>query len=304
MKVLDFGLAKALDPDERRRSGDAMQSPTLTARATQMGVILGTAAYMAPEQAKGRAVDKRADIWAFGVVLYEMLTGRRAFDGDDISTTMAAVLMREPDTDRACRRRRRRACAALIARCLVKDPKQRLRDIGDARLMLDDEAEEQGADGRRRAGRHTRPFPARLLAPTRSCSSLSPAAIAAVVRSRVTQDRGRLRTCRSCCRQGAGDDGAGDFTGRQDDRLCGRPHEGNVAAVPARDRFVRGSRDRLEQRAQGPFFSPDGRSVAFFAGGKLWRAAVAGGAPTAIATASRPGAAPGARDGTIVYVPR
>jgi serine/threonine protein kinase len=97
VKVLDFGLAKAAAGPEGSSSGaDAMNSPTLTARATQMGMIIGTAAYMAPEQAKGRPVDKRADIWAFGVVLYEMLTGRRAFEGEDVSTTLAAVLMRDP----------------------------------------------------------------------------------------------------------------------------------------------------------------------------------------------------------------
>jgi eukaryotic-like serine/threonine-protein kinase len=91
VKVLDFGLAKALDPTTTSGS-DAMHSPTLTARATQMGTIIGTAAYMAPEQARGKAVDRRADIWAFGVVVYEMLSGRRAFDGEDISVTLANVI--------------------------------------------------------------------------------------------------------------------------------------------------------------------------------------------------------------------
>ena len=88
VKVLDFGLAKALDP---RPTGDPSQSPTLTAAATQMGVIMGTAAYMSPEQARGKPVDKRADIWPFGVVLYEMLTGKRVFEGEDVSLTLAEV---------------------------------------------------------------------------------------------------------------------------------------------------------------------------------------------------------------------
>src|SRR5688500_4709644 len=137
VKVLDFGLAKALATDGSGASADAMHSPTLTARATQMGMIIGTAAYMAPEQAKGKAVDRRADIWAFGVVLYEMLTGRRAFEGDDISTTLAAVLMREPEwtalpvaVPAAVRR--------LLRRCVEKDPRKRLSAIGDARLELGD----------------------------------------------------------------------------------------------------------------------------------------------------------------------
>ncbi len=94
VKVLDFGLAKALDPNP---DADPSQSPTLTAAATQRGVIMGTAAYMSPEQARGKPVDKRADIWSFGVVLYEMLTGCRAFSGQDVSHTLAAVLMKEID---------------------------------------------------------------------------------------------------------------------------------------------------------------------------------------------------------------
>ena len=94
VKVLDFGLAKAFDPTSPS-SADAMNSPTLTARATQLGMILGTAAYMAPEQAKGKSVDMRADIWAFGVVVYEMLTGRRLFAAEDVSETLAAILTRD-----------------------------------------------------------------------------------------------------------------------------------------------------------------------------------------------------------------
>ena len=139
VKVLDFGLAKALDP-MLSASGDpspaAMNSPTLTARATQLGVILGTAAYMAPEQAKGRPVDRRADIWAFGVVLFEMLTGRRGFDAEDISETLAAVLTREVDWT-ALPPATPSRLRALLRDCLVRDPKQRLRDIGDARRAID-----------------------------------------------------------------------------------------------------------------------------------------------------------------------
>ena len=109
VKVLDFGLAKAVDPSGAS-SNDAMHSPTLTARATQMGMIIGTAAYMAPEQARGKAVDRRADIWAFGIVLYEMLTGRRAFAGDEISDVLAAVLDARSGPVGAARRRRRPPC--------------------------------------------------------------------------------------------------------------------------------------------------------------------------------------------------
>ena len=96
VKVSDFGLAKALDPNPE---GDPSQSPTLTAAATQMGVIMGTAAYMSPEQARGNPVDKRTDIWAFGCVFYEMLTGTKPFPGDDVSQTLARVIDRDPDWD-------------------------------------------------------------------------------------------------------------------------------------------------------------------------------------------------------------
>jgi serine/threonine protein kinase/Tol biopolymer transport system component len=136
VKVLDFGLAKALGPEHAAASVDAMNSPALTAQATQLGIILGTAAYIAPEQAKGKPVDRRADIWAFGVVLYEMLTGQRGYDAEDVSGTLAAVLTRDVNwnalpTDVPPR------LLALLRDCLVRDPKQRLRDIGEARRVLD-----------------------------------------------------------------------------------------------------------------------------------------------------------------------
>ena len=132
VKVLDFGLAKAL---EGVPGSDPSQSPTLTAAATQMGVIMGTAAYMAPVQAKGKVADKRADVWAFGVVLYEMLTGRRAFEGGDISEVMAGVIKSEPDWD-ALPTALPPALVTYLRRCLQKNPRERIRDIGDVRLAL------------------------------------------------------------------------------------------------------------------------------------------------------------------------
>jgi Tol biopolymer transport system component len=136
VKVLDFGLAKALSPEDAASSADAMNSPTLTAQATQLGVILGTAAYVAPEQAKGKQVDRRADIWAFGVVLYEMLAGQRGYLAEDVSDTLAAVLTRDVDW-KALPPDVPPRLVALLHDCLVRDPRQRLRDIGDARRVLD-----------------------------------------------------------------------------------------------------------------------------------------------------------------------
>ena len=132
VKVLDFGLAKALDTTPE---GDPSQSPTLTAAATQMGVIMGTAAYMSPEQARGKPVDRRADIWAFGCVLFEMLTGLRPFQGEDVSLTLAAVMTFEPDLALLPETLSPTLKTYLI-RCLAKDPKERLRDIGDVRLAM------------------------------------------------------------------------------------------------------------------------------------------------------------------------
>ena len=130
VKVLDFGLAKALDPNPE---GDPSQSPTLTVAATQMGVIMGTATYMSPEQARGQPVDKRADIWAFGVVLYEMVTGRRPFEGRTVSDTLASVLAREPDLETLPTAVRR-----LLRRCFEKEPRKRLRDIAEGLLQLEE----------------------------------------------------------------------------------------------------------------------------------------------------------------------
>ena len=133
VKVLDFGLAKALDPAP---DVDPSQSPTLTAAATQMGVIMGTAAYMSPEQASGDTVDKRSDIWSFGVVVFEMLTGRRAFDGEDVSATLARVIEREPDWD-LLPDGLPPILEAFVRQCLSKERTRRMRDIGDVQLALD-----------------------------------------------------------------------------------------------------------------------------------------------------------------------
>jgi Tol biopolymer transport system component len=136
-KILDFGLAKAYEGDTGAAEGGVSQSPTISRQMTEAGMILGTAAYMSPEQARGKPVDKRADIWAFGVVLFEMLTGRRLFSGETVSDTLAAVLTRDPDwatlpssTPPGVRR--------VLKRCLARDPTMRLRDIGDVYPDLDE----------------------------------------------------------------------------------------------------------------------------------------------------------------------
>jgi serine/threonine protein kinase len=148
VKVLDFGLAKAWSGDASGApsSSDLSQSPTLAHTGTAAGLILGTAAYMSPEQARGKAVDKRADVWAFGVLLYEMLAGRRLFEGETVSDVLASVLAREIDWS-PLPPRVPPAVRGLLSRCLERDPRQRLRDIGDARHEL----QERGARGQAEA---------------------------------------------------------------------------------------------------------------------------------------------------------
>lgn len=135
VKLLDFGLAKALE--DSPAVGHISTSPTISMAATQAGIILGTAAYMSPEQARGKAVDKRTDIWAFGCVLYEMLAGKSAFGGETVSDTLAAVIKEQPSWDRL-RGDVPPAIRQLLRRCLEKDPKQRLHDIGDARIAIEE----------------------------------------------------------------------------------------------------------------------------------------------------------------------
>src|SRR5207249_1357252 len=144
VKVHDFGLAKAFDTELRNPSSDPANSPTLTISTTRAGMILGTAGYMSPEQARGLPVDKRADIWAYGVVLYEMLTGREMFSGETVSDALAAVLKTDvdwsalpPETPMSIRR--------LLRRCLERDRKKRLRDIGDALAEIDEAPETAAA---------------------------------------------------------------------------------------------------------------------------------------------------------------
>ena len=200
VKVLDFGLAKALEKATGGGDGrDPGMSPTITSLGTVAGVVLGTAAYMSPEQARGKPVDKRADIWAFGCVLFELLTGRRPFDGETISDTLAAVLARDADwtllpsgTPEKVR--------DLLQRCLEKDPKRRLRDVGDARLELEEALAARTASGRVRvagerpvAERPRRSRAAAMLAMVAIAGALAGAAVAAwTMAQRGTESAGRV----------------------------------------------------------------------------------------------------------------
>jgi serine/threonine protein kinase len=143
LKLLDFGLAKAIE-DPGGPAGDPSNSPTLTLGATRVGVIMGTAAYMSPEQASGRIADRRSDIWSFGAVLYEMLSGKQAFAGESVSDTLASVLKLDPDWD-ALPAATPAAIRKLVRRCLTKDRKRRLQAIGEARIVLETLGEQDAA---------------------------------------------------------------------------------------------------------------------------------------------------------------
>jgi len=189
VKLLDFGLAKIFEGEAAGGSSPSLtHSPTLTGRATAIGVILGTAACMPPEQARGKTLDKRTDIWAFGCVLYEMLTGRRLFHGEDVSETLAAVLRADPDWN-ALPAGTAPAVRRLLHRCLERDPRRRLRHIGDASIEIDEAMAGPSSEGRVSASAAVAPLrvwqrPSALLAGALLLAGLSGAAARAALRVR------------------------------------------------------------------------------------------------------------------------
>jgi len=300
-KILDFGLAKALGADSQSSSSALANSPTLTARATELGVILGTAAYMAPEQAKGRAVDRRADVWAFGVVLYEMLTGRRAFGGDDVTEVMAAVIRDTPDL-KALPLGTPPAVKRLLRRCLEKDPKKRLRDMGDVGVELDDAISTPGVDEAGPAAGAT--------APTRRSPMVMVAAAAAlvvtaslatwalvqppVVDHPVTRFIVDLPQGQQISSLGL----ANVALSRDGRRLAYRADGG----IWVRDLDQMKAREVAKAIGSGVWFSFDGEMVLYYTNQTgLWKVPVSGGPSLPIATTGQVVGADWGEDGTIVY---
>jgi serine/threonine-protein kinase len=310
VKILDFGLAKALEGETTQEA--SQNSPTLSAAATRAGVLLGTAAYMSPEQARGKRVDRRADIWAFGCVLYEMLTGRRAFSGETTSDILASVIRAEPDWSFLPASVPARI-HELLRRCLQKDPKQRLQAIGDARITIQE---------------------------TLSGSSISEG-VAGIMLPQVAR-RGMLWAVLTvgllvgAISTGfivrrtptAGPVGRFAFTfpspGEAAAATAGMPLSDFPAVAISPDgteiAYMAGHAqttqiflrllDRLESQplagtdnATSPFFSPDGQWVGFFADGKLKKVSIHGGDPTTLCDTAINRNGTWGPDNTIIFAP-
>ena len=295
VKVLDFGLAKAISDEP---SPDPAQSPTVALTGTAYGVILGTAAYMSPEQARGKAADKRTDIWAFGCVLYEMLTGRRAFPADEAPDVMAAILAKEPEWT-ALPPETSPSIERLLRRCLQKDRARRLADIADARLEID---EAQSGELPRHVPESRRLRTAERVAWVAAVATLAAVALAAMVTTRKSEPSARMMrldvvtppTIDVASFAISADGRRIVFVGTREgqaplwlrslDAISSRPLPGTEAA-----RF--------------PFWSPDGRAIAFYAEAQLKRFDIDTGSVRPLANAPLFLGGTWGRDGTILFVP-
>ena len=304
VKVLDFGLAKALSPEGASATADVMNSPTITVRGTELGTILGTAAYMAPEQAKGRPVDTRADIWAFGVIVFEMLTGKPLFAGETISDTLAAVLRDEIDwtalpasTPHRIRR--------LLTRCLHRDVTQRLQAIGEARIVLDTPDEPPGV-ARPDLTRQTPSSPVRRAAAWAAAALVAVAAAAGgwwLARAGTpTPVVTRLSVTLPV-----------PLSPNHETANVALSRDGRTLAYVGVNNGIRGlyvralDQDEVRmlpgtERAAGPVFSPDGAWLAFMDDFRMKKVPVLGGSP-AVVNEGNPDSlgADWALDGTLVF---
>jgi serine/threonine-protein kinase len=304
VKVLDFGLAKAFAGDVA--DSNPSQSPTLSAVATMQGVLLGTAAYMSPEQARGKAVDKRTDIWAFGCVLYEQLTGKQAFAGEDITEILAAIVKTEPEWQ-ALPAATPVQIRTLLRRCLQKDKTLRLRDAGDARIEIQEALTAPVAAEPVAAQRRNRERVAWAAAAALALIAIA-LAIGFVLRAPKPQQP--LQAMRLSAEIGAD---ASLYTAFGPSAIVS-PDGTRLALVAdgsdqKRRIYVR-SLDQLQatalsgtENARDPFFSPDGHWIGFFADGKLKKISVQGGAAITLCDALNDRGGSWGSDGTIVFAP-
>jgi Tol biopolymer transport system component len=307
VKVLDFGLAKA-GPQAAASDPGLSTSPTMTYAATSAGVVLGTAAYMSPEQARGKPVDKRTDIWSFGCVLYESLTGRQCFSGETVSDMIASILQSEPAWNALPARTPQRV-RDLLRRCLEKDARRRLRDIGDARLELEDvlatrtsgtSVAAAGPDLVQRRG-GSRPVAIAIVA-----------AVAGLIAGGVAVRLMSHAPARAPVRFEIADAEGMDFG--TDGQQSALSPDGRMLAFVAGDStrarlWVR-SLETLAARpldgtdgASLPFWSPDSRNIGFFTNAKLKRIPASGGAADELCDVKRARGGTWNREGVIVFAP-
>ncbi len=307
VKVLDFGLAKAMDPSGASNA-NVSHSPTLTGHWTQLGMIIGTAAYMSPEQAKGKVVDRRADIWAFGVVLFEMLTGERLFKGEDISDVLAAVLRHEIDwaaLPKATPMRLKR----LLEHCLDRDVKERLRDIGEARFEIG-KIQTGAPESAAAPGGAATDVPAwRRALPWAVAAFFGVVFVFALVRWAPWRKTPVLEPRRLLANIGVD---ASLTTGLGASAILSPDGKTLVFTARQTDQtrlFIR-KLDQLQavalggtEGAESPFFSPDGQWIGFFASGKLKKVSVTGGAAVNLADAQAGRGGAWTDDDTIIFTP-
>ena len=305
VKVLDFGLAKAFAGDES--GSDPSNSPTLSQAATLQGVILGTAAYMSPEQARGKTVDKRTDLWALGCVLYELLTGKQAFHGEDITDILAAVVRAEPDWS-CLPETTPVTIRLLLRRCLQKDKTLRLRDAGDARIEIQDALSAPPSAVTAAPAPGTRSWHERLAWPT-VAGVLALIAIAFAV-GFVLRAPKPPQPMRLSAEIGAD---ASLYTEFGPAAILSPDGTRLALVATGSDRKQRihiRSLDQLQatvlsgtENARDPFFSPDGQWIGFFADGKLKKIAVEGGAAVTLCDAPNDRGGSWGDDGSIVFTP-
>ena len=310
-KVLDFGLAKALGPADGSAGsgldGAPLDSPTIA--ATDSGVILGTLAYMSPEQARGKPVDKRTDIWAFGCVLYELLSGRHPFPGKTMSDRIAAILEREPDLEAIPASTPARV-QWLVRRCLEKDPRRRLHDIADARIELDEALGGSSESGR---AAPTTKYTREVIAWSAAAACLTAlVGVLTFTREPASPTASDTRTYNSSIV--LQDDLRLGMTTNQPGRFTLSP-DGRRLALVATDTtgrtllWIRPLNTSVAQPLAGtegaafPFWSPDSRSIAFTAQGKLKTIDTSGGPPVTLADATLAATGSWNNDGVILYTP-
>jgi serine/threonine protein kinase/Tol biopolymer transport system component len=303
VKVLDFGLAKAFAGDATTE--DIGNSPTLSMAATMQGVILGTAAYMSPEQARAKACDKRTDIWAFGCVLYELLTGKQAFYGETTTEILAAVLRGEPDWQ-ALPASTPGKIRDLLRRCLQKEMNKRSRDAGDARIEIEEALAAPTTLGATSAFPGTKDW--RQFLPWASGLVLS--VVVGVAIWNLKPSPSPQPVSRYVITLPPGQQLAGLENGPAVTLSPDGTHLAYVARQGGTEQLYLRALDSLEAKpipntegATQPFFSPDGQWVGFFAGGKLNKVSVSGGAALTLANAATPRGASWSSQGTIAFSP-